>query len=102
MECCHLSPLADAVWADYQADGNLEALATRHAQFFRSIFVPSLTLGLARAHETGQRSIFADRFENALKRRLASQPAALHSFVQTLVLAKRRSARIDAVVNAAP
>jgi hypothetical protein len=34
---------------------------------------------------------FADRLEDKLKRRLASQPAALHSFVQTIVLGKQSS-----------
>ena len=37
---------------------------------------------------------FADRLEDGLKRRLASQPAGLHSFVQTVVLAKHGSARV--------
>jgi hypothetical protein len=32
--------------------------------------------------------IFGDHLEAGLKRRLASQPAAMHSFVQTIVLAK--------------
>jgi hypothetical protein len=32
--------------------------------------------------------------ENGLKRRLVSQPAALDSFVQTIVLAKQGSARV--------
>ena len=88
VECCDLSPLPDSAWADYERDGNVEALVTKHAIFFRSIFVPSLALALSEAHDAERRRIFADRFENRLKRRLASQPAPLHSFVQMLAVAK--------------
>ena len=99
VEACDLFSLADAIWADYERDGNNEARATRQALLFRSIFVPSLALSLTEAHDAEQRRIFSDRFENGLKRRLATQPAPLHSFVQTLVVAKRGSAPIDAVQN---
>lgn len=34
--------LPDAAWADYERDGDASALATKHALFFRSVFVPSL------------------------------------------------------------
>jgi hypothetical protein len=96
VESCDLFTLADATWADYERDGDNEARATRQALFFRSIFVPSLALSLNEFHDAEQRRIFADRFENRLKRRLANQPAPLHSFVQSVVLAKRGSAPIDA------
>jgi hypothetical protein len=33
--------------------------------------------------------IFGDRLEASLKRHLPTQPQAMHSFVQTIVLAKR-------------
>ncbi len=89
VECCELSPLPDSAWAEYERDGNGELLATKHALFFRSIFVPSLALGLMEAQNPGQCRLFADRFEKRLKRRLANQPAPLHSFVQTMVLAKQ-------------
>jgi hypothetical protein len=92
VECCDLSPVADGAWADYERDGNNEALATKNALFFRSVFVPSLALGLTETHDAEQRRLFADRFEHRLKRRLASQPEPLHSFVQTIVMAKRDSA----------
>jgi hypothetical protein len=36
--------------------------------------------------------VFGDRLEQGLKRRLASQQAAMHSLVQTTVLAKQISA----------
>jgi hypothetical protein len=89
VESCDLFQLEDSIWADYQRDGNNEARATRQALFFRSIFVPSLALSLNEAHDAEQRRTFANRFEIGLKRRLAAQPAPLHSFVQALVVAKR-------------
>ena len=89
VERCDLTPLADTAWADYERDGNVEALVTKHALFFRSVFVPSLALALSEAHDAERRCIFADRFESGLKRRLTNQPAPLHSFVQTMVLAKQ-------------
>ena len=89
MEHCELAALADAIWAAYQEDGNEEALATRHARFFRATFIPSLALALARTNDTDRRSAFADRFEIGLKRRLMKRPAPLESFVQTMVLAKQ-------------
>jgi hypothetical protein len=88
VECCDLSSVADSAWADYQRDRDNEAVATKQALFFRSVFVPSLALGLSEAHDAGRRRIFADRLEGRLKGRLADQPAPLHSFVQTMVLAK--------------
>ena len=99
VESCDLFPLADALWGDYERDRNNEALATRQALFFRSIFVPSLALSLNQAYDAEQRRIFADRFEHGLKRRLATQPAPLHSFVQALVIAKRGSTQVNAVEN---
>jgi hypothetical protein len=78
--------------AELRAGGRLiVVLAAKYALFFRSIFVPSLSLGLRQAREPEERRIFADRFENGLKRRLLNQAAPLSSFVQTMVLAKRDS-----------
>jgi SAM dependent carboxyl methyltransferase len=94
VEHCDLSVLPDAAWADYERDGNKEVLANRHAWFFRAIFAPSLACALTAAGDATAYRAFADRLENGLERRLASQPAALHSFVQTIVLAKQGSARV--------
>ncbi|MFZ0594076.1 MAG: hypothetical protein WAM39_26705 [Bryobacteraceae bacterium] len=91
VECCELGSLPDSAWADYERDGDQEALATKHALFFRAIFVPSLALALTDARDPEQRRLFADRFENGLKRRLTKQPAPLHSFVQIFVVAKQAS-----------
>ena len=84
------SKLPDAMWAEYEKDGDKEALATKHALFFRAIFMPSLASALerVRAGDTEALRSFADRLENDLRRRVASQPRALHSQVHTLVLAK--------------
>jgi hypothetical protein len=80
----------DAAWADYQRDGDKEALATKQALFFRSIFVPSLGSALARVASGDAEALgaFGDHIEQRLKRRLLSQPPATHSFVQIMILAK--------------
>lgn len=85
VECCELFVLPDAAWLDYERDGNKEALISRHAAFFRSIFVPSLAAAI---DDVGRRNAFPDRLEDKLKRRLLSQLMPLHSFVQTTVLAR--------------
>ena len=88
VESCELLQLPDSAWADYEEDGNVEAFATKHTLFFRSIFVPSLALGLQGSQHPERRRIFADQFENRLKRRLSNEPARLDSLVQTLIVAK--------------
>jgi len=85
-ECCELSGLPDAAWIDYERDGNLEELLNRHTGFFRAIFVPSLATALADPGKTGT---FADELQRRMKRKLAERPTPLHSFVQTMVLAKQ-------------
>jgi hypothetical protein len=84
--------LPDTAWNDYQRDGNKDTLVSRHVLFFRSIFAPSLALALVRvrAGHAEALSAFGDDLADRLKLRLASRPAALHSFVQTIVLAKVR------------
>ena len=83
-----MSEVSDAAWDQYARDRDKEALTTKRTLFFRSIFVPSLALGLTEAHDPEQRRLFADQFENGLKGRLANQPAPLHSFVEAMILAK--------------
>jgi hypothetical protein len=89
VECCELFELPDAAWTDYQLDGNVESLCSRHAAFFRAIFVPSLASAIS---DAGRRLAFADGLEQKLKRRLCERPAPFHSFVQTMVLAKQSPA----------
>ena len=86
VEHCELFDLPDSAWADYQRDGNVQALVSRHAAFFRSVFVPSLASTI---EDAGRRQAFANCLEQKLKQRLCERPAPFHSFVQVLVVAKR-------------
>lgn len=86
VEQCELFGLPDAAWTDYEHDANKERLASRHAGFFRSVFIPSLARALTNSAKEG---VFADTMERKLVRRMIEQPVPLHSFVQTMVLAKR-------------
>ena len=91
VEDIEISELPDAAWTDDEQDRNKEALATKHALFFRAIFMPTLASALDRMREGDAEAlrVFGDHLEAGLKRRLASQPTAMHSIVQTIVLAKR-------------
>jgi hypothetical protein len=84
------SVVTDLAWKEYERDHDSKALATKHALFFRSVFAPSLAAALTgvRAGDAEAAGAFGDRLENGLKRRLESQPASMHSFVHTVVLAK--------------
>jgi len=96
VEHCETSVLRDAAWADYEQDGDKEALATTRALFFRSTFAPSLATALTRAGDAGACRVFANRLEDGLKRRrLVNHPAPLHHLVGTIVLAKRGSRGTD-------
>lgn len=90
VEDFEMSALPDPFWADYERDGDTEALAAKQASFFRAVFVPTLAAALerVRAGDANAHRTFGDRLEAGLKQRLASHPAPTHSFVQTLVLAK--------------
>lgn len=96
VEHCELHGLPDIAWADYERDGNKEVLVNRHVGFFRSIFVPSLAAAIP---DEKKRSAFPDCLEKKLKRRLADRPAPYHSFVQTLVLAKRSCTATEEAEN---
>jgi len=82
--------VSDAAWDQYSRDRDKEALTTKRALFFRSIFVPSLACALnpAGVGNGETLAIFADQLEQRLKRRLASQPAAMRSLAQTILLSK--------------
>ena len=82
--------LPDIAWADFERDGNKEVLATKHALFFRSVFMPTLASALdrVRAGDAEALQIFGDGLEAGLRRRLVNQPRAMHSLAQTIVLAK--------------
>lgn len=93
VEAVDESVLTDSAWTDYERDGDSKALAAKHAPFFRSVFMPSLASALTRVRigDAEALTAFGDRLEDGLKRRLAKQPAAMHSFVHTIVLAKQCS-----------
>jgi hypothetical protein len=88
VEHCELLDLPDVAWTDYQVNGDLQSLVSRHAAFFRAIFVPSLSSSISDARK---RDTFADCLEQKLKKRLSECPTPLHSFVQVMVLAKQGS-----------
>jgi hypothetical protein len=91
VEAVDESVLTDPAWTDYERDSDSQALAAKQALFFRSVFMPSLASALTRvrAGDAEALRVFGDRLEDGMKRRLAKQPAAMHSFVQTIVLAKQ-------------
>jgi hypothetical protein len=91
---CEIFDLPDSAWAEYQLDGDAQALVSRHAAFFRAIFVPSLASAIA---DGGRRQTFADRLEQELKQRLSERPTPFHSFVQVLVLVKQGPAVTSSV-----
>jgi hypothetical protein len=87
-----MSEVSDAAWDQYARDRDKEALTTKRTLFFRSIFVPSLACALspARAGDGEAFATFADQMDQRLKQRLASQPAEMRSFVQTILLSKKK------------
>jgi hypothetical protein len=88
VERCEVSLLEDAAWRDYQRNRDGDALARKHASFFRTTFVPSLANSLTLAGDADRRRTFADRLESGLVERLARDPAPLHTLVQILAAAK--------------
>ena len=59
--------------------------AVRHNSWSERAAMPT---ALARAEDVAVTRAFADCLEAGLKRRLTDQPVPLHSFVQTIVVAK--------------
>jgi hypothetical protein len=90
VERFEVSAVPDPAWNDYEQDRNKEALAKKQSLFFRSVFMPSLAAALdhVRAGDAEAVRIFGDRLQIGLTSRLESQPKAMHSLVQTIVLAK--------------
>jgi len=93
VEHCESTPQADAAWEQYQMDGDAEALAIKHAAFFRATLLPSLAATLTRADAPEARQIFGNRFEYGLRQRLLREPASVNSRVDTVVIAKLPAAR---------
>ena len=86
VEHCELLDLPDAAWEAYQLEGDVQALVSGHAAFFRAIFVPSLASAI---NDAGRRQTFADCLEQKLKQRLSERRKPFHSFVQVMVIAKQ-------------
>jgi hypothetical protein len=84
----HLLP--DAAWVAYEKDHDAQALARKHAMFFRAVFAPTLAsyLDAVRAGDPCASAAFADRLTSGVKRRLAASPAHINSLVQIVVVAK--------------
>ena len=82
--------LKDPAWDAYEANGDKDALATKRALFFRSVFSPTLASSLDKTG-AGAESAFADRLTLGLKRRLGPDPAPMNSLVQVVVVAKAQA-----------
>lgn len=82
--------LPDAASVAYEKDHDAQALAGKHAMFFRAVFAPALAsyLDAVRAGEPGASAAFADLLTSGVKRRLAASPAHINSLVQIAVVAK--------------
>jgi hypothetical protein len=84
--------LPDVAWADFERDGDKDALAAKHALFFRTVFAPTLAGALERNDDATRRLAFFDRLESGLRRRLADEPQPIQSRVEIIVLAKSDAA----------
>ena len=82
--------LPDAASVAYEKDHDAQALAGKHAMFFRAVFAPALAsyLDAVRAGDPGASPAFADLLTSGVKRRLAASPAHINSLVQIAVVAK--------------
>jgi len=91
VEVCELLSLPDTAWLEYQKDADAEVLATKHALFFRSVFVPSLASALDRVRNGDAQALqdFAGCLYERLKTRLLRNPRAMDSFIEVLVVAKQ-------------
>jgi hypothetical protein len=92
IESCETLELVDPAWKGYELGGAREALAIRHAAFYRSVFAPSLASWLVRGDEPEARRKFADRLERGLMQRIKAEPAPVNSLVETMVFAKSTAA----------
>ena len=90
MELCDVSVLEDTARRDYERDKDKETLARKHALFFRATFMPSLATALTPAEDVEQHRAFGERLVAGLMHCLKERPAPVHSFVQTLLLNKRK------------
>jgi hypothetical protein len=87
----HSSTLSvpDPAWIEFQRDGDAAAFASKRAGFFRAVFVPSMSQALAPTRDAEERQVFADRLEEGVRRRIASNPASLENMVGMITLHKQ-------------
>jgi hypothetical protein len=87
----HSSTLSvpDPAWIEFQQDGDAGTFASKRAAFFRAVFIPSLSQALAPTRGVEERQMFADRLEEGVQRRIASEPASLENMVGIIVLKKQ-------------
>jgi SAM dependent carboxyl methyltransferase len=87
----HSSTLSvpDVAWIEFQQDRDAAAFASKRAAFFRAVFVPSMSQALAPTRGVEERQEFADRLEEGVQRRIASNPASLENMVGIVVLNKQ-------------
>jgi hypothetical protein len=88
VEHCQTHEHKDAAWSGYERDRNLEALVDKHANFYRSTFVPTLASSLRHAHDEKARRTFSDRLEHGLRQRLTAAPKPMDSLVETIMFVK--------------
>jgi hypothetical protein len=93
VEHCDSTPQADAAWEQYQRDGNAEALANKHAAFFRATFLPTLAAALTSGDDPQARQTFGDLLERGLRQRLLREPTPTNSRVDSVVIAKLAAVR---------
>ena len=86
--CETLVPV-DAAWAAFLKDGDKSALATKHAQFFRSTFMPSLATALEGANNESVIREFASELETGLRDRMTNRSAPLNLTAEVIVVAKQ-------------
>ena len=72
-----------------QRDRDAAAFASKRAAFFRAVFVPSMSQALAPTRGEEERQMFADRLEEGVRRRIASNPASLENMVGIITLHKQ-------------
>ena len=76
-------------WIGFQADENAAAFTSKRAGFYRAVFVPSMSQAPAPTRNTEERQIIADRLEEGVRRRIASNPASLENMVGMITLHKQ-------------
>ena len=90
VEGCTRHQQSDAAWAQYERDGDKEALAAKRSLFFRSAFLPSLACALdpVPTHSRDAIGMFGNELERRITERLRSRAFPMRTFVQTILLAK--------------